>query len=217
MSTIPSAGRALIAAVLVLSACTPDEPAGTTEPDAGAADTATSAEAGASGTKAERAAAAGLSDEQVAYLDSTEVPVYLPVLPEGWRLEDAFTERDDENDTFVHFYSVTYRTPDSTCVSISGSEGAGEPWSDVPPNERDVTVSGVPTDGPVRLGWGVAGGEDAGWEGGLVATEAFGTDGHSYVVGSSNEDGCQVASPEDVETFLASLRALDPDMDVAPN
>ena len=206
--------RPLVGALLILSACTPDAP----EPAAAPGDSARPP-ADSSDTKAARAAAAGLSDEYVAYLDSTEVPVYLPVMPEGWRLEDVFTERDDENDTFVHFYSATYRTPDSTCVSISGSEEGlfdenfPASFPTTPPNERTVTVPGVPTAGPVRLGWGVSGEEGAGWEGGLVATEAFGIEGTSYVVGTSDEEGCQVASPEDVETILTSLRALDPALD----
>ncbi|HEX9951629.1 MAG TPA: hypothetical protein VGB53_07660 [Rubricoccaceae bacterium] len=215
MPAFPPTARAILFAAIAFSACTSDEPAGTA--DAGAADTTAAAQTNATGTKAERAATAGISDEDVAYLDSTEVPVYLPALPEGWRLEEVFTERDNENDTFVHFYSATYRTPDSTCVVISGREegtdGFPPSWPSTPPNERNVTVAGIPVDGPVRLGWGVAGEGATGWEGGLVATEEFVMDGHSYVVETSGDEGCQMASHEDVETFLTSLRALDPALD----
>ena len=122
-------------------------------------------------------------------------------------------ERNQETRQLESFYSLNYSTPDSTCVYLSGSEGPGEPVPTAPPTERTVTVGGVPTVGPVRLGWGVAGEEGVGWEGGLVATEAFATGGHSYVVGTSDEEGCRMASPDDVETFLTSLRALDPALD----
>lgn len=202
--------RPLIGALLILSACTPDAPETAAAPGDPARPPADSSD-----TKAARATAAGLSDEYVAYLDSTGVPVYLPVLPAGWQVEDVFTERDNENDTFVPFYSATYRTPDSTCVYISGSEGPGEPFATAPPDERTVTVVGVPTDGPVRLGWDAAGEDSGNWAGGLVATEPFGGDGHSYVAGTSDEQGCEAASHEDVETLLAALRALDPADDVA--
>lgn len=211
--------RLLLGVLLVLSACTSDAPAESAS--TGAADTTSAAPAGASGTMAERAAAAGISDEDVAYLDSTQVPVYLPTLPEGWRLEEVFTERDNENDTFVHFYSATYRTPDSTCVSISGKEGPADPWASAPPSERAVAVPGAPTSRPVRLGVGTTGDAAGDWGNGLITTEGFGENGHTYVVGTSDEDTeghvCRAASREDVETVLTSLRALDPALDARTN
>jgi hypothetical protein len=166
---------------------------------------------------AERAAAAGLSDEQVAALDSTGIPVYLPVLPDGWTLVEAVTNRDEEYDPSVPFYSLTYLTPDSTNVFVYGTEGPGVPWASAPLNTRTVAVPGVPTSGPVRLGWSGVGEQAEGWENGIVQTEGFGPDGHTYAVGTTYEEDQRVASVGDVETLLTSLRALDPDMDVAPN
>ncbi len=212
ISTMSLRAGTLLGSLLIFSACTPEAPA-----TGATADGPAQPQPDLSGTKAERAAAAGLSAEDVAYLDSTEVPVYVPVAPQGWRLEEAFTERDEAARTFVRFYSVTYRTPDSTCVSISGMEGPREPWASAPPHERPVVVPGVPTAGPVRLGWGVSGEDAAGWEDGLAATEGFGAGPASYVVGTSSDDGCRMATPEDVETLLTTLRALDPDDDVALN
>ena len=205
---------ALIAALLVFSACT-DEP--TSASDAAPADTSAttdSPQASPSDTKAERAAAAALSSDDVAMLDSTGVPVYVPVLPGGWTFEEAWTMREEEPPQLDPFYSLNYRTPDSTCVYLSAWEGPGERFAEPPPNERDVTVTGVPTDGPVRLGWSAAGEGSGRWAGGLVATEAFGPDGHHYLVGTGDAEGCGLASPEEVEAFLLSLRALDPAADV---
>ena len=213
----PRSPRALIVALLVLSACSSDAPGDSASADAGAADTTAGAQVNPSGTKAERAAAASLSDEQVAALDSTGIPVYLPVMPQGWTLVDAVTNRDEEYDPSVPFYSLTYLTPDSTHVFVYGTEGPGVPWASAPLNTRTVSVPGVPTSGPVRLGWSGMGEQAEGWENGVVQTEGFGQDGHTYAVGTTYEEDQRVASVDDVETLLTSLRALDPDMDVAPN
>lgn len=207
--------RPVLGGLLVLSACTSDAPDASA--GAGAADTTAAAQASPSGTKAERAAAAGLSDEQTAALDSAGVPVYLPVMPEGWTLVDAVTNRDEEYDPSVPFYSLTYLTPDSTHVYVYGKEGEGVPWASTPANTRDVAVPGGPTGGPVQLGWGGVGDQAEGWENGIVAAQAFGRDGHSYSVGTTYEEDQRVASPADVETLLTSLRALDPNLDAAPN
>ena len=198
----------LLGALLLFSACTDDAasvPA--TPPDAPVA----------ADTKAARATAAGLSVEDVAYLDSTGVAVYVPVTPEGWQFSDAFTERDDATGGFVPFYSVSYLTPAGACVSLSATSGPRQEWTAAPPNERTVTVAGVPTGGPVRLGWGAAsdagaGGGATGWDN-QVATEGFGTQGVTYVAGSSTDEDCRLASPDDVEALLATLRPLDPAAD----
>ena len=207
----------LLAFLVVLPACT-DEP--TSVSNATPADSSATTgqpQADSSDTKAERAAAALLSADDVAGLDSTGVPVYVPVVPDGWTLEEAFMERNQETRQLEPFYSLNYRTPDSTCVYITAYEGPPEPFATAPQNERTVTVAGAPTGGPVRLGWGDTG-ETAGiWAGGHVASEAFETDGHSYGVGTSNERGCTVASPDDVETLLSTLRALDPALDARLN
>ena len=207
----------LLAFLVVLPACTDEPTSASNATPADAPATTGQPQADSSDTKAERAAAALLSADDVAGLDSTGVPVYVPVVPDGWKLEEALMERNQETRQLEPFYSLFYRTPDSTCVYISGSEGLGEPFPTAQPNERTVAVAGVPTDGPVRLGWGVAGEEGVGWEGGLVATEAFATGGHSYVVGTSDDEGCRMASPDDVETLLSTLRALDPALDARLN
>lgn len=208
---------ALLAVLLVLPACT-DEPASAS--DAAPADssaTTDSPPAGSSGTKTERAAAAGLSDAQTAALDSLEVPVYVPALPEGWALQEAMTERLESGGTFYPGYELHYRTAAQTCLHlIAASEGLGDVFVMEPPHTRDVAVAGVPTDGPARLGWGLAGETVEGWDGGRVATEWFRTGDLSLSLQSPDDaDACGPASPEDAEAFLVSLRALDPADDVS--
>ncbi|HEX8299258.1 MAG TPA: hypothetical protein VF594_08875 [Rubricoccaceae bacterium] len=206
--------RALMGALLILSACTPDAPATDAPPDA---DRAAEPQGTFSGTKAERAAAAGLSDEQVAVLDSAGVPVYVPTLPDGWTLVEAVTNRDEQYDPSVPFYSLTYLTPDTTHVFVYGTDGPEVPWASAPSNTRDVAVPGIPSAGLVKLGWGGAGEQSDEWKGGIVSSEGFGENGRTYAVGTTYEEDQRVASVADVETILASLRALDPEMDVAPN
>jgi len=199
--------RLLVVALLVLSACTsrtPDEvavvPSKTDAPPAPPED-----------TKATRAEAAGLDEGQAAALDTLGVTVYVPVLPEGWRLLEALTDTLTEDGVFYPSYTLRYRTSQGTCLDLlAASEGLGDVFLSEPPHERDVRVSGVTTTGPVHLGWGIAGETDEGWEDGRVATEWFGTDGLYLSVQSSDADECRPASPEAAEALLSTLRPLDP-------
>ena len=203
----------LLAVLLVLPACTDDSTSTTSDAIPADSSAADQPQAGSSGTKAERAAAAGLSDGQIAALDSLEVPVYVPTLPEGWTLQEATTERLESDGTVYPGYELHYQTAAQTCLHlIAASEGLGDVFVMEPPHTRDVVVPGVPTDGPAHLGWGLAGETAEGWEGARVATEWFRTGDFSLSLQSPDEaDACGPASPEDAETFLASLRALDPD------
>ena len=207
---------ALLAVLLTLSACSDEATSASDATPAGASDATGQPQDGASGTKAERAAAAGLSDAQTAALDSLEVPVYIPALPEGWTLTDASTERLESDGTVYPGYELHYRTAAQTCLHlVAASEGLGDVFVMEPPHTRDVTVTGVPTDGPTRLGWGVAGETAEGWDGGRVATEWFRTGDLSLSLQSPDDaDACGPASPEDAEALLVSLRALDPADDV---
>ena len=173
-------------------------------------------------TRATRAEAAGLSERQAADLDSLGVPVYVPVLPDGWTLTRATARRVEDGESVWPEYALTYQTPQGTCLTVdAASEGLGDVFADDPPNERDVRLPGVPTEGPARLGWGIAGERTEGWEDGRVATEWFGTDGlalsaRSGAGAASNEAGdsdCPPASPEATETLISSLRPLDPAAD----
>ena len=206
--------RPLVGALLILSACTPDAP----EPAAAPGDSARPP-ADSSDTKAARAAAAGLSDAQTAALDSLEVPVYVPALPDGWTLQEATTERLESDGTFYPGYDLRYQTAAQTCLHlIAASEGLGDVFVMEPPHTREVAVPGVPTDGPARLGWGLAGETAEGWEGSRVATEWFRTGDLSLSLQSPDDaDACGPASPEDAEALLASLRALDPADDASAN
>ncbi|HEX8386587.1 MAG TPA: hypothetical protein VF576_10400, partial [Rubricoccaceae bacterium] len=159
----PAAGRAAVAAVLVLSACTPDEPASVAEPAATAAEPEPAAD-----TPESRAEAAGLSPEQAAALDSLGVPVYVPVLPEGWSLDEATSATSESDDgTAYPEYLLRVRTDEETCLELhAASEGIGDVFLGEPPHERDVRVPGVPGGGPARLGWGIVGETEEGWEDG---------------------------------------------------
>ena len=162
-------------------------------------------------TPAARAEAAGLSDAQFDGLAALGVPVYVPDLPEGWTLADATYGLPGDSTALWPEYTLRVRTSEQTCLALDGaSEGIGDVFVDEPPNERDVRVPGVPTAGPARLGWGIAGETTEGWEDGRVASEWFGTDGLFLNVRSDDADGCVPASPEAAETLLESLRPLDP-------
>lgn len=213
MSGIPSAALSLLAAVLVLSACTPAEPAPAAEPDAAAEPEP------AADTQESRAEAAGLSDRDVAALDSLGVPVYVPVLPDGWTLDEVTARTVDGGDsTSFPEYVLRVRTAEETCLEVhAASEGIGDLFVEEPPHERDVRVPGVPTGGPARLGWGIAGETTEGWEDGRVATEWFEAGDFYLAVLSNDADGCRPGSPEAAETLLGSLRPLDPDDDAGPD
>jgi hypothetical protein len=196
--------RAALALLLVVAGCTPrtsaeppDAPVQEPEPPPPA------------DTRETRAEAAGLSRREAAALDSLGVPVFVPALPKGWTLDGATAERTAEG-SFPE-YTLRLRTAEGTCLDVlAASEGLGDVFLGDPPHERDVRVPHVPTSGPARLGWGVAGETVEGWEDGRVATEWFGTDGLSLSVQSSDADGCRPGSPEAAETLLAALRPLDP-------
>jgi len=203
--------RSGLALLLALAACTSRAPS---EPPRASADAPDDEPDPPADTAETRAEAAGLSRREAALLDSLGVPVYVPVLPDGWALDEATARRIEDGGVSFPEYELRLRTPEGTCVEVrAASEGLGDVFLEDPPLERDVRVPGVPTDGPARLGWGIAGGTAEGWEDGRVATEWFGTDGLAVAVGSTDADGCRPGSPEAAEAVLASLRPLDPEDD----
>ena len=170
-----------------------------------------------SGTRAERAAAAGLSGENVAEIDSAGITAYVPVMPAGWTVQDVFTERDGDGPVLPN-YTITYRSPAGACVFVNAaSEGLGGVFVAEPPNERAVFVPGVPMDEPARLGWATAADSTVEWGAGLVQTEWFGRGMPQLGVSTGTDEGCQYASPDEVEAVLKTLRPLDPDDDVLLN
>lgn len=194
-------------ALLSLTACmAPDAPAKVPAP---AGEPSASAD-----TTRSRADAAGLTEAQASELERLGVPVYVPVLPPGWTLAEATSAAPtSDGDVAYPEYTLRYRTPAGACLSIvAASEGLGDIFLDTTPNGRDVAVRGVPTSAtyPVRLGWSAPGDGTEGWDGGRVQTEWFGTDGLALNVGSDGGGGCAMASPDDAEALLASLRPLDP-------
>ena len=196
--------RGLLATALVLGGCSTPDPAP-------APSRAADAPPAPPDTPAARAEAAGLSDAQFDALSGLGVPVYVSDLPDGWTLADATSALPGDGTALWPEYALRIRTSEQTCLALDGaSEGIGDVFLDEPPNERGVRVPGVPTAGPARLGWGIAGERTEGWEDGRVATEWFGTDGLFLNVHSDDADGCAPASPEAAETLLESLRPLDP-------
>lgn len=158
--------------------------------------------------RAARAAAAGLTDDDVAYLDSTGVTVYVPVMPAGWSRKEVFVEAD-ESGRILPYYAITYTSETGACVSVgAATEGLGDVFVEEPPHERAVAVPGVPTDGPARLGWATA--ATKGWEAGHVGTEWFGAGMPQFSVATSADEGCRNASPDEVEAVLKTLRPLNP-------
>ncbi|HEX8299257.1 MAG TPA: hypothetical protein VF594_08870, partial [Rubricoccaceae bacterium] len=140
---------------------------------------------------------------------------YVPVLPEGWTLEEATTERLESDGTMYPGYELHYRTASQTCLHLmAASEGLGDVFTMEPPHTRDLTIPGVPSDGPAVLGWGIPGETAENWEDGRVATEWFQTGRFSLSLQTPDAtEACGPVSPEDAEAFLLSLRALDPEDD----
>ena len=201
----------LLAALLGLAACAGEPPAAPR-----AAPDRSDAPAPPPDTPATRAAAAGLDREQAAALAALGVAVYVPAMPAGWTLTSATADSLADGAAVWPEYTLRYLTDRRTCLAVvAASEGLGDVFAEEPPRERDIRVAGVPTAGPARLGWGVAGERTAGWEDGRVATEWFGTDVLAVRVEAGSTDGCPPASPEAAEAVLTSLRPLNPADDAA--
>lgn len=196
---MPLRSGLLLAGLLAVAACTDATP-----PNA-SADVALD-------DRAARAVAAGLTDRDVAYIDSAGVTVYVPVLPAGWSLDNLFVEGEAPS-VMDPYYMLTYKSPAGACLMVVVADTSivgtlGDDFSPDPPDERTVAIPGIATDGSARMGWATT--AAAGWEAGHVATEWFGSGATQINASTATDERCTNASPDEVEAVLKTLRPLDP-------
>jgi hypothetical protein len=202
--------RAGLPLLLALAACGPGTPAPEADAPGAEADEPAAPEAPADDLAA-RAAAAGLTEAQAQQLVALDVPVVVPVLPEGWALT-AFEASAEEYEGFRYpYYRYTYGRADGACFALeAASEGVGDTFLDEPPHRQEVAVRGVATYGPVLVGWAGPGEVDPDYDVPHVRSEWFGADGLAVSLGSNEGEGCRRIAPEDAAALLASARYLDP-------
>jgi hypothetical protein len=205
--------RPLLLPVLLLAACTVEAPPPATPrviaPPRTASPPTPPPRASNLDTRGARAAASGLSADQLAALVALDVPVYVPTLPSGWRVERLDDTSVREGGTAYPGFLMRLRSASGACLDLdAASEGLGDVFVQPPPRTRELTISGVATIGPVVLGWSRAGDTAEGWETPHVSTEWFGMDG--MWMKAAGGDGCAAASADDTAALLATLRPLDP-------
>lgn len=188
----------LLACALALAACAP----------AASPDAPGSADASEDDLSA-RARAAGLTAAQADQLVALGVPVAVPGLPAGWRLDSLKVETTAPPAHVRASYSLEYRRADGACFSISGEQGAlGADLADEPSHERAVPVPGLAMDETPRLVWNDTEGRGPPY---VFAGSWF--DSIQIVLYSSEYDGCTRIGPDEGAAVLASLRYLDPAAD----
>ena len=197
---------------LLLAACAPADSSATDEDAADdAGEEADTAAAAGGASLDDRAAAAGLSAAQVRALVGLDVPVVVPVLPEGWALHALDASAEEYEGMRWPSYTLRYRHEGGACFALdAASEGIGDVFLTEPPHVREVDVPGIATYGAVPLGYAEEGEAAEGWETAGVQTEWFGADGVFFSLGSTGGDACTPLPPDDAAALLAALRYLDP-------
>ena len=188
MSQIPLAGRRpALAVLLALAACSapPRVAAPLDVPDV-----------------------AGLTADQVVYLDDLGVPVVVPGAIGAFRLVGLEAERRDRSVR----YALDYRRDDGACFEVSGDTGgAGLP--DYPLVSQDAVVRGLPSRPTVRV---YEAADDPGatsaqvWGVQTVVSETIAVGETDALFLSDTADGCRPVTLAEGVEIVSALELLPP-------
>lgn len=149
---------------------------------------------------------AGLTADQVVYLNELGVPVVVPGAVGAFRLVGLEAERRDRSVR----YALDYRRDDGACFEVSGDTGGGR-LPDYPLVSRDAVVRGLPSRPTVRV---FEAADDAGatsaqvWGVRTVVSETVAVGETAALFLSDTADGCRPVTLAEGVEIVSALELL---------